>query len=286
MSFAPHQIILATFELLLLLVGAWVLARSIAIPELRSAVFGQNRIPAWHLGGAEAAILGLLTILCGMVGQGLAMKFLRPLVAEHAERAALEVVLFGLGTHGVALLGWPLFRLVRGSLHSSYGAIPTAAPRRQTSWRPVLWRAVTALVIAMPVLGLVSMGWELVLKQIGLPAAPQDLLAIFGAAKSPFVIAGLLFVACVVAPINEELLFRGVLFRSLHQKVGRWPALIVSGALFGALHGNWAGFLPLALLGVALALAYEHSGDIRVPIVVHALFNFNTTICVLAGLSA
>jgi membrane protease YdiL (CAAX protease family) len=61
--------------------------------------------------------------------------------------------------------------------------------------------------------------------------------------------------------------------------------LLISGCLFGALHGNWAGFLPLALLGAGLALAYEATGDIRVTVVAHGLFNLNTILVVLSGLT-
>lgn len=102
--------------------------------------------------------------------------------------------------------------------------------------------------------------------------------------ESPLVLIAILLVACVVAPLNEELLFRGVIFRFCRQRFGRGIALVVSGMLFGALHGNLAGFVPLALLGVALAIAYEQSGDIRVPIITHGLFNLNTTLVVLAGI--
>ena len=56
------------------------------------------------------------------------------------------------------------------------------------------------------------------------------------------------------------------------------------GCLFGAAHANWASFVPLAVLGVVLALAYEATGDIRVPIVAHGLFNLNTILIVLSGL--
>jgi len=119
-----------------------------------------------------------------------------------------------------------------------------------------------------------------------LPDDPQDLLAVFGAVHSQSLLAAMLFVACVLAPLNEELLFRGAIFRFCRQRFGRAPALLVSGVLFGALHGNWASFVPLAVLGAILAMAYERTGDIRVSILAHALFNLNTLVIVLSGLDA
>lgn len=286
MSLAPHQIILGTLEMLMLLVGAWVLARAVAVPELRAAVFGQYRIPHWSITGWEALMLAAAIVVCGGLGQVLAHQLLDPLVRESADRSGLQVVIYGFGFHGAALLGWPIFGALRRYLHHDYGAPPPPAEaRRRLGPRSLIWQSATALLLALPVVAITSLGWSALLKAAGLPDAPQDLIAIFAAVKSPLVLAAMLVVAAIVAPINEELLFRGVIFRFLRQRFGRAIAYGVSGALFGFMHGNWAGFLPLALLGVALALAYEHSGDIRVPIVVHGLFNLNTTLVLLAGLS-
>ena len=50
-----------------------------------------------------------------------------------------------------------------------------------------------------------------------------------------------------------EIVFRAGLFRYIRQKLGRTPALLVSGLCFGLLHGSWAGSIPLAAL-IASAL--------------------------------
>lgn len=287
MSFAPHQVVIGTLEVLLLLVGGWILARTLALAELRQAVLHQNRLAPWHLGGPEVLLLGLSIFLCGLVGQSLAAQFLAPLIADSPDREGLQVVLYGLGFHGLALLGWPLFHFGRRRAYASYGAAPDEPrPVRRQAWNYVFWTGFTTLLLALPVLALTSAGWNLILRAVGLPDAPQDLIAIFGAVKSPVVLIAMILVATVVAPINEELLFRGVIYRFFRQRFGRAIAFVVSGSLFGLLHGNWAGFVPLAVLGIALAIAYEHSGDIRVPIVAHGLFNLNTTVVILSGLTA
>ena len=69
------------------------------------------------------------------------------------------------------------------------------------------------------------------------------------------------------------------------EKNKRLLALVLSGLCFGILHGSWTGFLPLAILGMILAIVYEATGSIRVPIIVHALFNLNTVLIVLSGLA-
>lgn len=285
MPYEPHQIAIATTQLLLLLVGTWLIARSLAIPELRTALFTQNRLPVWHLSPFEGALLALGIFVCGTIGQGAAVQIYHHAFAESADRAGIQVVLFGLGFHGIALLGWPLFDAGRRYAYSDYGSAAPRPPKpRRMGWRALLWTSVTTLIVALPVITLVSLAWTALLKAVGLPAQPQDLIGILSSVQSPAVLIAMLFVACVLAPLNEELLFRGVVFRSLRLRFGRGIALAVSGLLFGAMHFNLAGFVPLALLGVALAIAYEHSGDIRVPIIAHALFNVNTTLVVLSGL--
>ena len=122
------------------------------------------------------------------------------------------------------------------------------------------------------------------MRQCGLPDEPQALLAIFDHTKSRLVLAAMVLVAGGLAPVYEEIVFRAGLYRFCRRWLGRNWALALSGAIFGAMHGNLAGFLPLAVLGALLALAYEATGSLRVPIVAHALFNLNTVAVVFAGL--
>ncbi|MFA5056810.1 MAG: CPBP family intramembrane glutamic endopeptidase, partial [Opitutaceae bacterium] len=52
------------------------------------------------------------------------------------------------------------------------------------------------------------------------------------------------------------------------------------------LHANWVSFLPLCVLGVIFAMAYERTGRIAVPMLAHALFNLNTLLLVLSGIGS
>ena len=75
----------------------------------------------------------------------------------------------------------------------------------------------------------------------------------------------LLVVALVVlAPLGEELLFRGLLLRGLVRRLRFWPAAIVSSLAFGAAHLDaylmWPRAISLVLTGIALALIYRRWG--------------------------
>jgi membrane protease YdiL (CAAX protease family) len=283
---APYQITLLALELVMLLVGGWLLARLLGTDERRLSTLSTNRLSYWSVNGAEFGLAIILIFLLGAVGQSAVAKLSAGALKGAHDRAGLEVVVNGLGFHGCALLGWPIFALLRRRLYRDYQAEPPSAARPPYLPPVRLFQAgIGTLLIALPIVTLVSLGWTAVLRVGGLSDEPQDLIAIFGGARSPLVIGAMLSVACVVAPLNEELLFRGAIYRFCRQKIGRSAALLVSAGLFGASHVNLASFLPLAALGAVFALAYEATGDIRVPVIAHGLFNLNTIVVVLCGLA-
>lgn len=80
----------------------------------------------------------------------------------------------------------------------------------------------------------------------------------------------------VLAPLAEEILFRGLIFRSLCNRVGLWPAALITGIVFGGIHATSspvAFLVPLAILGVGLCLLYQYSGSLYPCIALHAANN-------------
>ena len=84
----------------------------------------------------------------------------------------------------------------------------------------------------------------------------------------------LVIVAVVIlAPIAEEIFFRGVVFNALLREGGRRWAFIGSSALFAIIHVSLVALLPIFLLGLALAWIYQRSGNLLAPIAMHATVN-------------
>ncbi len=283
----PAQQILAAFEIGLLLAGALLVLRLGLNPGQRARWLGTNRLPAWPLAPFEFVTLVLLVLGGGVFLQATVRILFGSAVSHAADKAGLEVFLYGTGFHAGALLGWGAFPVLRRYWYADAGASPPPPPANVTAslpWPKVLLYGTVTVLMVFPLLVLINLGWLALLHRLGLPDEPQDLIAIFAHTKSPLVIAGLLLVACVVAPLNEELLFRAGLYRFCRQRLTRGWSLLICGVLFGAVHFNLAGFVPLALLGAWLALAYEATGDIRVAVTAHALFNLINTIFVFSGL--
>lgn len=282
----PVQLALALFEVTLIFAGAGFVLWLLANARQRQRWLHTHALPYWSVTLPEFLFFALLVMTGGFMGQTLVHSALGSLIARSPDKEGLEVFAYGAGLHGGILLGCLLFPLLRRRLYSEYGAEPPATSRYALPppWTDTLRHAGGTLLVALPVLTLLSLGWTELLRACGLPDEPQDLIARFAESKSGFVIAGMLLVACVLAPLSEELLFRAGLYRFIRQKVGRTPALLLSSLCFGALHANWAGFLPLAVLGLLLALVYEATGSLRVIVIAHGLFNLNTILIVLSGL--
>ena len=77
----------------------------------------------------------------------------------------------------------------------------------------------------------------------------------------------------VVAPLGEEILFRGVLYPWI-KRIG-YPrlALWITALVFAAIHFNLAAFVPLVFLAVVLVALYEYTGNLLASIMTHMLFN-------------
>lgn len=94
---------------------------------------------------------------------------------------------------------------------------------------------------------------------------------------------GLIVTACLVAPIVEELIFRGYIYGVLKRFSNPVFAMVVAGALFAAVHLNLPALVPLWVLAVILTLTYELSGSLWVPIGIHAGFNTINVFMMLSG---
>ncbi len=86
----------------------------------------------------------------------------------------------------------------------------------------------------------------------------------------------------VVAPVVEEILFRGIFYTGLRKRLGVGWAVFLSAFVFGFLHFELLGFIPLFAIGAILAALYEGQGSLAAPILAHAMNNGIIVIITLA----
>ena len=77
----------------------------------------------------------------------------------------------------------------------------------------------------------------------------------------------------VISPFAEEVVFRGVIYNRLRRLYSPAVGIVMSGALFGAFHGNLVQGVYGACLGMLMAYLYERSGKFGIPFLFHAVAN-------------
>jgi uncharacterized protein len=105
------------------------------------------------------------------------------------------------------------------------------------------------------------------------PENPQTIAEDLGADQSTLLLIAGAVVVIVVAPVCEELFFRGFLYRVLRARMTFWLAAVVDGVFFGFVHGSLVIVPVLAFLGAALCWVYQRTGTLFAPIAIHALNN-------------
>ena len=168
-----------------------------------------------------------------------------------------------------ALIGWlsparvPIATAARlgGDPTIPFGVASTAALRSLALLLPMMLLATLLSALWMPQV-------EQLHSAVDLSLARSDLVGL--------IVMGL--AAVVVAPVAEELLFRGLVLRQIRQRLGPLPALLTSSLLFAAMHGDPSQMLTYTVLGAGFGLGYLWSGSLWTPVVMHALWNLTAVI--------
>ena len=127
--------------------------------------------------------------------------------------------------------------------------------------------AAAPIVLAMTALMQLAMGGQ---------ADEQVLVAFFrnAVAAHDWRTVGLIaIVGIVIQPAVEEVLFRGYFYAVGKRYLGGLASAVITAALFAAVHDTLAGMLPLLTIALCFTIAFEATGSILAPFVMHALFN-------------
>jgi membrane protease YdiL (CAAX protease family) len=215
----------------------------------------------------------LFVFACGVVASTAGIEIGERLVQPFG--VADQVIWYAPGPLVFWLLGRWLVRRFDARGDAAVALVPPAA-----------WRLLQGVLWYLP-LGLL---WWLCMAGYGVSLKALDVELPRQAAAAAFLdprldtARRLLMVASMViaAPLGEEMLFRGLLHGSLRRWLRFWPAALLGGVLFGALHlegRTWHTLLyvpPLALLGVMLAWLREKSVGLWGAVGLHAAHNAAT----------
>jgi membrane protease YdiL (CAAX protease family) len=236
---------------------------------------GDGNVLARPYGAPDALVaLGLVALFGWMVtssGSG----------EENVEMEAFAVSMF-VGSMFFLLLGLLLvayMSVVRGMNPAEMFGLRSLPVRSAFGWA-VVWMVAVLLVMGV----LVTLVYTVVLGGELPDESPQEVVERFRK-MDHWMMRGMVVVAAVlVAPLTEELIFRGFLYGVTKRFTERWFAVLLTGVVFALVHNHIGSLLPLFLLGVGFAVAYEATGSLLVPIFMHMMFNgFNVVRMILLG---
>ncbi|MDQ6809771.1 MAG: CPBP family intramembrane metalloprotease [Verrucomicrobiota bacterium] len=136
----------------------------------------------------------------------------------------------------------------------------------------------TGAVLLLAAYPLIFLADAISQRVLGAASEKQGIVELFNASDTLTQRVLIIVLAVAIAPVAEEFLFRFFLYGVLKRYLGRLVALLVSAALFAAVHAHLPSLAPLFVLGSCFTLAFEWSGSILVSMTMHALFNSLTLI--------
>jgi len=180
---------------------------------------------------------------------------------------------------GVAACIFLATRTVPGGVRAFlFGAGAGDAPKRSFAWSEVFLLSVVAIGVCPLIRDATAWLILLVAPDYSFDSHPT-LKALEEAGLPPSRVALLWIGAAVVAPVAEEVFFRGVLQNYLRGMTGFGSAVALSSLAFAAVHISQVHAVPaLFFLGLLLSIAYARAGNLIVPVLIHAAFNLKTLV--------
>jgi uncharacterized protein len=218
----------------------------------------RDTLPRWPLWAPFAAMLGVFVFL------GVLFSIAAPLGVETGTDAPPA---FNIGATYVQDLALIASALLLAKLLDP-PALPGKFGLRLTpflpaaGWTLVSWFGFFAFTVT----------WSIALDVDEQDDLPEEL----GVDESTLALIGAAVLVCVLAPIAEELFFRGFCFTALRRTLGMLPAAVLTGIIFGAIHlgGTEIEFIvPLMVFGFFLCLLYVWTDSLLPCIALHALNN-------------
>lgn len=162
-----------------------------------------------------------------------------------------------------------------GSMAIAYGSSilkvnPFKALQNTHFDRHWIWKGFSMMVAANLILSIITTFFMDLFSTFVFPLAPSPDFDVTG---MPFLAGALEFiVVCLIGPVFEEMLYRGLIYRNL-SRFNQGFAIVFSALLFGLAHGNLGQAVPTFGVGLVLAYVYAKTNSIWVPIILHILNN-------------
>lgn len=165
----------------------------------------------------------------------------------------------------------------------AFGVLVAVVKARGSTLRREIWMRAGSLganigygaaawAMALPLVIVAGTLADAVFRKFPNPSNPGIFMLI--SAHGALLRLALFLMICVFAPFFEETMFRGVFFQAARARLGAWPAIVLTGVLFGGIHPvGVAGTVPLMVLGSFFAWVAEKRKSLLPGMVGHFLQN-------------
>ncbi len=243
-------------------VGVFSLARSTR-PEIDFSQGGNVWTGPLQIGDLVVTCLFFALFFITLRGPALA-------VDDEATKSAISSPSIILGSMLMLALAGFLVLIVVGR---GISAVEFFGLDRLKPWHTIVW-AVLGCVVCFAAVIPVSIIWlsEFITPVFGEPKM-QDMIIFYRETATPVDRLIIVISACLIAPLAEEVIFRGYLYPVLKRFTEPVFAAIIVSVIFAIIHHNVAALAPLATLSILLIISYELTASLWVPIAIHSLFN-------------
>lgn len=219
----------------------------------------------WH---PESVLRLMLAVVVSMSVVSLAMAaLLPPGLRETGSGRFLQLLGGTVGFHWAALLFIALFVRAHGMKAREAFGFDSGNAMRSIGF------GLLAGVLILPVCWALGEFSAWLMTHFKQAPAPQFTVQAIQSIVAPDQQAYAAFAALVLAPVVEEMLFRGILYPAVKQLGHPRLALWGTSFFFAIIHANAMTFLPLLVLSLLLTLLYERTGNLLAPLSTHMLFN-------------
>ncbi len=260
--------------------GLSLLAIAIAMP-IYNHVRSTSPELGWNYHGnvptsqfSKLDILGVAVALGLLILNILLLPFIDPAFLEgEGQLSGLSLIIAGMISQMIPASIAVLFLVFRFNIFEIFGL-------KRPDWKRigiVVVLAMLSIILLANIAGAIA---EPLLKQTFGEKNPQQAVQMMMDAKAnnPKMLIGLAFLACIVAPICEEIVFRGYFYAVMKRYSCRFFSAITTGLIFGLIHGSMWSLAPLVVIGIILAIVYELTGSLWAPMICHCLFNTMSTV--------
>ena len=245
----------------LALVGAIVFVAGLVYAAVRQIRVRSHLPPERYRGPSVLILIVLVLVIAAAVNAPFGADATALLLGTGALTLLGATVILVSTQLALLLVSWLFVHRPRAlvGLPSFPGPDAAGALRTGLGWGVIAWIGSTIV--------LAGVVW--ILEQLGQPPEPEVAERAIAMLDPILVVVAIVF----LAPIAEEVFFRGVVFNAFLREGGRRWAFIGSAALFSLIHLSLVSLVPIFLLGLALAWIYDRTGNLLAPLAMHATVN-------------